>query len=108
MMQLEHARWKSHETWKGVTPSKVAVIFSKLIVVFFSDIDSPQNLVTKQVTENTATVSWDPVQAVIDRYLVRYTSAVDPGSIPGSWEDPLEKEKATHSSILAWRIPWTV
>ena len=24
------------------------------------------------------------------------------------WEDPLEKERATHSSILAWRIPWTV
>ena len=24
------------------------------------------------------------------------------------WEDPLEKEKATHSSILAWRISWTV
>ena len=24
------------------------------------------------------------------------------------WEDPLEKEKTTHSSILAWRIPWTV
>ena len=23
-------------------------------------------------------------------------------------EDPLEKGKATHSSILAWRIPWTV
>ena len=22
------------------------------------------------------------------------------------WEDPLEKEMATHSSILAWRIPW--
>ena len=22
------------------------------------------------------------------------------------WEDPLEKEKSTHSSILAWRIPW--
>ena len=22
------------------------------------------------------------------------------------WEDPLEKGKATHSSILAWRIPW--
>uniref|UniRef100_A0A8W4FA27 Tenascin-N n=1 Tax=Sus scrofa TaxID=9823 RepID=A0A8W4FA27_PIG len=40
-----------------------------------TDIDSPKNLVTTQVTENTATVSWDPVQAVIDRYLVRYTSA---------------------------------
>ena len=25
-----------------------------------------------------------------------------------SWEDPLEKGQATHSSILTWRIPWTV
>ena len=24
-----------------------------------------------------------------------------------SWEDALEKEMASHSSILAWRIPWT-
>ena len=24
-----------------------------------------------------------------------------------SWEDPLEKGMTTHSSILAWRIPWT-
>ena len=24
------------------------------------------------------------------------------------WEDSLEKGKATHSSILAWRFPWTV
>jgi len=40
----------------------------------------------------------------------------DLGSRPGfetrvrslGWEDPLEKGKATHSSILAWRIPWTV
>ena len=31
---------------------------------------------------------------------------VDPGLIPG-WEDPLEMGMATHSSILAWRIPWT-
>ena len=23
------------------------------------------------------------------------------------WEDPVEKEMATHSGILAWRIPWT-
>ena len=23
------------------------------------------------------------------------------------WEDPLEKEMVTHSSILAWKIPWT-
>ena len=24
------------------------------------------------------------------------------------WEDPLEKRMATHSRILAWRIPWTI
>ena len=38
-------------------------------------------------------------------------NAGDPDSIPGlgrsPWEDPLEKEMTTHSSILAWRIPWT-
>ena len=27
---------------------------------------------------------------------------------PLGWEDPLEKGKATHSGILAWRIPWTM
>ncbi len=32
--------------------------------------------------------------------------ARDAGSIPDQ-EDPLEKEMATHSSILAWKIPWT-
>ena len=31
----------------------------------------------------------------------------DLGLILG-WKDPLEKGTATHSSILAWRIPWTV
>ena len=30
------------------------------------------------------------------------------GVRPLGWEDPLEKRKATHTSILAWRIPWTV
>ena len=33
-------------------------------------------------------------------------NAGDVGSIPG-WGRPLEKEMATHSSIRAWRIPWT-
>ena len=32
----------------------------------------------------------------------------DMGLMPGSgWEDPLEEEMATHSSILAWTVPWT-
>ena len=33
-------------------------------------------------------------------------NAGDMGSIPGQ-EDPPKKEMATHSSILAWEIPWT-
>ena len=37
---------------------------------------------------------------------VNVGEARDSGSISG-WEDPLEKERATRSSILAWRIPWT-
>ena len=33
-------------------------------------------------------------------------NVVEVGSIPG-WEDPMEKEMATHSSILTWETPWT-
>ena len=33
-------------------------------------------------------------------------SAGDPDSVPGR-ENPLEKEMVNHSSILAWKIPWT-
>ena len=32
-------------------------------------------------------------------------SAYNAGDL--GWEDPLEKKMATHSSILAWKIPWT-
>ena len=34
-------------------------------------------------------------------------NAADPVQSLG-WEDPLEMGKAAHSSILAWRIPWTI
>ena len=27
-------------------------------------------------------------------------------NLPSNWEDPLEEEMVTHSSILAWRTPW--
>ena len=39
--------------------------------------------------------------------LVKNPSAVQETWVRSlSWEDPLEKEMATHSSILAWEIPW--
>ena len=37
--------------------------------------------------------------------MVSANNVGDLGLIPGS-EDPLEKEMATHSSTLAWKIPW--
>ncbi|KAI6064285.1 Tenascin-N isoform X1 [Aix galericulata] len=40
-----------------------------------TEMDSPKNLVTDQVTEDSATISWDGVEAPIDRYMVSYTSA---------------------------------
>ena len=41
--------------------------------------------------------------------LVKNPSAMQETWIPSlGWEDPLEKGKATHSSVLAQRIPWTV
>ena len=37
-----------------------------------------------------------------------WATELNTGSIPGPGRsDPLEKEMATHSSILAWDIPWT-
>ena len=49
--------------------------------------------------------SWGSLLAQLVRNLpaVRETWVLSLG-----WEDPLEKGMATHSSILAWRIPWTI
>ena len=41
--------------------------------------------------------------------LVKNLPAMQETWVPSlGWEDPLEKEKATHFSTLAWRIPWNV
>ena len=47
-----------------------------------------------------------PRWPVVKNLLANAGAARDVGSIPG-WEDPLEEGMATHSSTLAWRIPWT-
>ena len=40
--------------------------------------------------------------------MVNYLPAVQEMQVQSlDWEDPLEKEVATHFSILAWEIPWT-
>ena len=40
--------------------------------------------------------------------MVKYLSAMQETQVWSlGWEDPLEKEMATYSSILAWTVPWT-
>ena len=47
-----------------------------------------------------------PGGAVVKSLPANAGEARDVGSIP-DWEDLPEEEMATHSSILAWEIPWT-
>ena len=46
------------------------------------------------------------IQGLVKNPLANAGDARDTGSVPG-WGRPLEEAMATHSSILAWRIPWT-
>ena len=49
-----------------------------------------------------------PPRPALVAQLVKNLPAMQETGVPSvDWEDPLEKEMATHSSILAWRIPWT-
>ena len=63
-----------------------------------------KKVLTKSPYDSAHTIKWgfpsgsDSKESACD--------AGDLGSIPGQ-EDPLEKGMVTHSSILAWRIPWT-
>ena len=60
-----------------------------------------------QLTKNSLKLR-ATLEASLIAQLVKNLSAVQETWVrfPG-WEDPLEKEIAAHSSILAWRIPWT-
>ena len=60
---------------------------------------------TREGIGYTLQYSWDSLVAELEKNLpaVRETWVRYLG-----WEDRLQKGKATHSSILAWRIPWTV
>ena len=55
---------------------------------------------------------WQPIPVFLDclmAQLVKNLPAIRETWVPSlGWEDPLEKGTAAHSSILAWRIPWTV
>ncbi|XP_075278730.1 tenascin-N [Opisthocomus hoazin] len=75
---------KNATTLAGLKPGMEYVIYiwaekgeqqsKKASTEAVTEIDSPAHLVTDQVTEDTAIISWDRVQALIDRYIVNYTS----------------------------------
>ena len=49
-----------------------------------------------------------PCQPSLVAQVVRHLPAMQETQVRYlGWEDPLEKEMATHSSTLAWKIPWT-
>ena len=52
---------------------------------------------------------WKTVLASLLAQLIKNPPAMRETCVQSlGWEDPLEKGNATHSSILAWRIPWAV
>ena len=52
--------------------------------------------------------TWSSLRVCSDLFLQGHQSYwVRPVLTTLGWEDPLEKEMATHSSILAWKISWT-
>ena len=49
------------------------------------------------------------IRASLVAQLVKNLSAMQETRVRSlGWVDPLEKGKATHSGILAWRIPWSI
>ncbi|KAM3604333.1 uncharacterized protein V6R79_009606 [Siganus canaliculatus] len=59
-----------------------------------TDIDAPTNLITTEVTEDTATVSWDHVQADVDGYMLSYTSAAGSSS-----EIPVGRDRTSYKLV---------
>ena len=62
---------------------------SKALVAYYTGLSPKWTSLVAQLVKNLSAMweTWDPSLC---------------------WEDPLEKGKATHSNILAWRIPWTI
>ena len=65
--------------------------------------------VTKVQTDDLPEVIETAIRASLLAQLVKNLPAMRETWVRSlDWDDPLEKGKATHFSILAWRIPWTV
>ena len=84
------------------SPFLLAVLLVFTHVVWYSVIS---HIYINNCISNAALVIWASLVA----QLIKNPPAMWETCVRSlGWEDPLDKGKATHSSILAWRIPWTV
>ena len=61
---------------------------------------------TKEVLRTFYVLIWASQVALVVKNPVANAEDIKTGVQSLCWEDPLEESTATHSSILAWRIPW--
>ena len=72
------------------------------------ELDMEQQTGSKWEKEYVKAVYCSPSSASLVAQRIKGLPAMQETQVQSlGWEDPLEKEMATHSSILAWRIPWT-
>ncbi|XP_038860481.1 tenascin-N-like [Salvelinus namaycush] len=74
-----------------------------------TDLDGPTNLLTKEVTEDTATVEWQKVQAEIDGYMISYSSAEgSSGEIPVGADSTSYRLTGLRPGVLYTVYIWAV
>ena len=75
----------------------------------FKNIFSQSNILIAQSPVSLIILSLGKIeQASLVTQTVKNLHAMQETQVPSlGWEDPLEEGRATHSSILPWRIPWT-
>ena len=103
-----------HTIFLGIHPSKLCALFIKIDAASANIISILDGMRNKE--KNNRTNGQDVrhhLPSLPSPGLPRWLSGKEspchaggPGSIPG-WEDLLEEEMVTHSSILAWEISWT-
>ena len=109
-MKLDYARKNKlyQEKWKYNTYLsflKFIMIYFKMFVSLVVFTNSPY---FKAVSSYVNYICCNLSRASLVAQTVKNLSEMlETGVLSLGWEDPLEKEMATHSSILAWRIPWT-
>ena len=62
----------------------------------------------KSIKNNNKTLKYMIHTSLVAQVVENLSALRETWVLSLGWEDPLEKRKATHSNILAWRIPWTV